>query len=258
MKKVFYLSLFASMLTSACSKSSDTGALKDAAMGIEKGEAGTFTFDTKDGVTITADYYPNEDARKIILLFHQAGYSRGEYKNIAPRLVDSGFACLAVDLRSGGLVNEVFNETAKRVEERSLPASYLDAKQDIITAIAYASSNTDKEIILWGSSYSASLSLMVAAEDSLVAKVVAFSPGEYLSNQSMVKNAVTNLDKPVFITGSSAEYDIIVRPIVIALNKAIITEHKPTGMSDHGSKTLWQQGKESSLIYAKVCGFMRE
>ncbi|MDB4160916.1 dienelactone hydrolase family protein [Bacteroidia bacterium] len=257
MKKVFYFTLFASMLSSACSTSSDKGALKDAAIGIEKGEAGTFTFDTKDGVTITADYYPNEDARKIILLLHQAGYSRGEYKSIAPRLVDSGFACLAVDLRSGGLVNEVFNETAKSAEEKSLPTSYIDAKQDIVTAIAYASANTDKEIILWGSSYSASLSLMVAAEDSLVAKVVAFSPGEYLSNQNMVKNAVTDLDKPVFITGSSAEFDIVVRPIVIALKNASTTEYRPKGPSDHGSKTLWQQSKESSLIYAKVCRFLK-
>tara|TARA_B110000902_G_scaffold110428_1_gene130333 strand:+ start:5374 stop:6150 length:777 start_codon:yes stop_codon:yes gene_type:complete len=258
MKKVFYFTLFAATLISACSTSSDKGALKDAAIGIEKGEAGTFTFDAKDGVTITADYYPNKGARKIILLFHQAGYSRGEYKNIAPRLVDSGFACLAVDLRSGGLVNEVFNETAKSAEEKSLPTSYIDAKQDIVTAIEYVTANTDKEIILWGSSYTASLSLMVAAEDSLVSKVVAFSPGEYLSNQNMVKNAVTSLDKPVFITGASAEFDIIVRPIVIALKQASVVEHKPKGLSDHGSKTLWQQGKESSLIYTKVCRFMKK
>jgi hypothetical protein len=99
---------------------------------------------------------------------------------------------------------------------------------------------------------------MVAAEDSLVSKVVAFSPGEYLSNQNMVKNAVTSLDKPVFITGASAEFDIIVRPIVIALKQASVVEHKPKGLSDHGSKTLWQQGKESSLIYTKVCRFMKK
>ena len=151
-----------------------------------------------------------------------------------------------------------FNETARSAEENNLGTSYIDAKQDIITAIAYASANTDKEIILWGSSYTASLSLMVAAEDSLVSKVVAFSPGEYLSNQSMVKNAVVNLEIPVFITSSSAEFDIIVRPVISALTKANVTEHKPKGMSDHGSKTLWQQGKESTLIYTKVCRFMKE
>jgi len=41
--------------------------------------------------------YPNDGASEIVLLFHQAGFSRGEFKNIAPRLVDSGFECLAVD-----------------------------------------------------------------------------------------------------------------------------------------------------------------
>lgn len=256
MKKVFYFAIAATMLAAACTTSTDKGAIADAAKGLEKGQAGTFTFEANDGVTVTADYYPNESAKKIIILLHQAGYSRGEYKDIAPRLVDSGFACLAVDLRSGKFVNEIFNETAKSAAAQGLATEYMDAKQDIEAAIAYASENTDKEIILWGSSYSASLALMIASTDSTVSKVVAFSPGEYLATQNTVKNAVTGFYKPVYITGSSAEYDIVVKPILNAMSKAQVTAYRPTGMSDHGSKTLYINGAETNKMYADIVAFI--
>ena len=59
-------------------------------------------FSSKDGVRITADYYKvHADTVPLILLFHQAGWSRGEYIEIAPRLTQMGFNCMAIDLRSG-------------------------------------------------------------------------------------------------------------------------------------------------------------
>lgn len=256
MKKVFYTAIATVMLATACNTSTDKGAIADAAKGLEKGQAGTFTFSAKDGVTITADYYPNEKSNKIIILLHQADFSRGEYNNIAPRLVDSGFACIAVDLRSGKMVNEIYNETAKSAASKGLSTSYTDAKQDVQAAITYAAENTDKEIILWGSSYSASLALMVASEEPKVSKVVTFSPGEYLTTQNTVKNAVSNLNKPVFVTGASAEYDLVVKPIVNALTNAQVTEYKPSGMSDHGSKTLWINSSETNTVYTQIVDFL--
>jgi hypothetical protein len=46
------------------------------------------TFPSGDGVTCTADLYRvhPDPATPFIVLFHQAGYSRGEYREIAPRL----------------------------------------------------------------------------------------------------------------------------------------------------------------------------
>jgi len=256
MNKVFYLALLLALAT-ACNTSSDKGAIAEAAQGIEKGEAGTFKFGAADGVEITADYYPNAEASKLIILLHQAQFSRGEYTAIAPRLVDSGFACLAVDLRSGGLANEIFNETAKSARAMNLPTEYLDAKQDIEAAIAYAASNTDKEIILWGSSYSASLALMVATENAKVSKVIVFSPGEYLANQNSVKTAIAGLEKPVFVTGSEAEYDMVVKPLVNSMTKANVQEFKPKGLSDHGSKTLRLAGENTNKLYKEICSFIR-
>jgi len=63
----------------------------------------TITFPSHEGVTITADLYITNEDKNIpfIVLFHQAGFSRGEYREIAPKLNKLGFNCMAIDQRSG-------------------------------------------------------------------------------------------------------------------------------------------------------------
>jgi hypothetical protein len=67
------------------------------------------TFSASDSLRITADLYFNNYNYPFILLFHQNGYSRGEYAGIAEKLMNLDYNCLAVDLRSGGKVNYVKN-----------------------------------------------------------------------------------------------------------------------------------------------------
>ncbi|MDC1395486.1 dienelactone hydrolase family protein [Bacteroidia bacterium] len=256
MNKLFYFALIVVLASSACNTSSDSGKLGEVAKSVELLSSGTITFPSKDGLEITADYYPNESAMKIIILCHQAGFSRAEYRDIAPRLVDSGFACLAIDQRSGKLVNEVFNETAKAAETKGLSTKYIDSKIDIEAAIDFVAENTEKEIYVWGSSYSASLALMIGNEDERVKKVIAFSPGEYLGNQNTVRPAIEGLSKPVFITGGSLEYDLVVKQIVEVLPLQNLTTFKPEGASDHGSKTLWMVGENTDLTYQKLFDFL--
>lgn len=258
MKKVFYLIITLGVFFVACTKKSNKGAMEAVAKSLKKGESGILTYEAADGVVITADYYPNKDASQLIVLLHQADFSRGAYKNIAPRLVDSGFACLAVDLRGGKIANEVYNETQKSAESLGLSTGYIEALKDIVATTTYVLDDNELEIVLWGSSYSASLALMHAAIESRVAKVVAFSPGEYLSNQNTVRSTIADLDKPVFLTGGSAEFDLVVQPIISGLPKAKITQWKPTGRSDHGSKTLWQPGEATDQLYTMICAFLRK
>ncbi len=63
----------------------------------------TIHLKSADGLLITADSYLPHDTNTapLIVLFHQAGSSRGEYSEIAPRLNELGFNCIAVDQRSG-------------------------------------------------------------------------------------------------------------------------------------------------------------
>ena len=70
------------------------------------------SFVAEDGLEITADLYEINPSKPYILLFHQAGSSRGEYLQIANKILKFGYNCLAVDLRSGGEVNFIQNHTA--------------------------------------------------------------------------------------------------------------------------------------------------
>ena len=256
MNKLFYFFIISVMLLVACSSNTDKGNLAAVSNNAKLGEAGKVTFQSLDSLEITADYYPNNDAERIIILCHQASFSRGAYKDIAPRLVDSGYACLAIDLRSGNMAKEVLNETANRAREQGLSQKYADAKQDIQAAINFVAENSTKEIYLWGSSYSASLSLIIAKENDRVKKVVAFSPGEFLGNQETVRSAIPDLDKPVFITGGEAEYKIVVQPIVDILPKLNVKAVKQK-MGNHGSKTLWDNNENTKNLYDELFRFLK-
>ncbi len=138
----------------------------------------TVNYKSSDGLDITADLYLQDKSYPFILLFHQANFSRGEYLETAPRFVKIGYNCLVVDLRSGKEVNYIQNETAKKAIELKLPTGYLDAEKDIIASINYIKQYTKDKIILAGSSYSASLVLLIAKHNPMVSAVLAFSPGE--------------------------------------------------------------------------------
>ena len=97
----------------------------------------TITFSSKDGLKVTADLYQTHpDTAPFILLFHQAGWSRGEYLEIAPKLNKLGFNCLAVDQRSGNKVNNVPNETFRKAQQEMKPTQYLTAIPDMEAAIS--------------------------------------------------------------------------------------------------------------------------
>ena len=72
---------------------------------------------------------------------------------------------MAVDQRSGHRVNGVENETAKQAKAADKQTGYVDALPDIDAAIKYTRQHhAANKIIIWGSSYSASLVLKLAGE----------------------------------------------------------------------------------------------
>ena len=99
----------------------------------------TNEFPAPDDLKITADLYlvSEEKQTPLIVLCHQAGWSRGEYREIAPKLNQLGFNCLAIDQRSGGKVNDVPNETVRAALAAKKATTFIDAEQDIIAAIKW-------------------------------------------------------------------------------------------------------------------------
>ncbi|MDE3136806.1 MAG: alpha/beta fold hydrolase [Acidobacteriota bacterium] len=195
-------------------------------------------FRAADGVTVYGDFYSNgRPHRPLILLFHQAGSNRGEYATIAPRLVGAGFNCLAIDQRAGG---EMWGRKNETVEHLGHSAPYLEAERDLQAALDWARSRKEKgKVILWGSSYSASLVFALAAHHpDEVSGLLAFSPGEYFEHKDMIRQAAAQVHVPVFITcGGSAQEAANARPIYEAVaSKEKVFFIPPIGV--HGSKTL--------------------
>jgi len=219
-------------------------------------ESGLVTFEAEDGLTISADLYRTEDdAAPYIILFHQAGYSRGEYLEIAPRLNGMGFNCLAVDQRSGGVANGVKNMT---VETNGPGYSYADAFPDLKAALLYAKKDLRaKKIIIWGSSYSAALSFALASEfPEDVNAVLAFSPGEYFSlDDKKIADYAANIQCPVFIAAEAAITNSYNQAKPIYDNTP--DDHKVYCETNiHGSEALWSNNDNSELYWQQVSEFL--
>ncbi len=198
---------------------------------------GQIEFPSKDDLPITADLYHKEGNKDFILLCHQAGFSRGEYINTAPKLLEMGFDCLAIDQRAGRKANDIYNETFKAAVARQMNVRYTDAVQDIEAAINKAYElNNNQPIILVGSSYSAALALYLGNTDKVKA-IAAFSPGEYIRGFE-IGQAAKALKKPVFVTCAKKEITAV-EQLLIPMAKENLIFYKPSEKGIHGSRALW-------------------
>lgn len=156
-------------------------AQRDANGGSYEIEIREISFYTSDSINIFGDLYIADPDLPIILLFHQGGSNaRGEYKSIIPELVKEPFNILAIDQRRGGQYFGSYNRTLTQIEDHSYsnPYSYCDAYNNLEAALNFVIESGFKgKRILWGSSYSASLAIQLAAKRPRdVAGVLAFSP----------------------------------------------------------------------------------
>lgn len=230
---------------------------------VSASEATVVEFASEDGLAITADVYIADEDRKtpFIVLFHQARWSRGEYLEIAPRLNDLGFNCMAVDLRSGGSVNGVDNESAARANAIGSGTTYVDALPDVEAALRYARVHDAQGLLIaWGSSYSASLVLKAAGDQpELVDGVLAFAPGEYFMKQGKssdwIARSAKNIDDPIFITSARSEKEAWF-PIFEAIPSKDKAFYLPSSEGNHGSRALWGQFPDSDGYWEAVEEFL--
>ena len=142
----------------------------------------------KDKTRVYASYYrAMNNNSKIVLLFHQAGSNRMEYEPLLSSLHIAGFDTLTVDQRSGDTRWGADNMTVKRIGQS---AEYADAYPDLETALEYAVKRKYKTIVVVGSSYSASLAIVLGSKNpNKIDAVAAFSPGEYFPDKNWIKTA---------------------------------------------------------------------
>lgn len=212
------------------------------------------TFTAEDGLNITADLYQVNVSKPYIILLHQAGYSRGEYRQIANKIVKFGYNCLAVDLRSGGEVNYIQNHTALLAVQQGYAVDYLSSQKDIEAAIKWVKERSNEPVILFGSSFSASLSLLEAKNNPDVKAVIAFSPGEFFNPGLSVQTEIRELGKPVFAASSQRELQYLdtLLSFVSDTNKTIFA---PKEGGEHGSKSLWQSNPNNQEYWLALTMF---
>jgi len=224
----------------------------------------TITFPSGDEVIITADTYIKYEINSpFILLFHQAGWSRGEYRETALKLNELGFNCMAIDLRSGNEVNGIKNETKIEADKLKKKTDYINAYADMESALMYADMHFAKgKLIILGSSYSSSLALKLAAENpETVDGVLAFSPGEYFAksgkSEIFITESVKNLNCPVFIT-SAKEEKTDWQTIFSAIPSKEKTSFIPESTGNHGSRALWEKFNDSESYWQAVKEFLTQ
>jgi alpha-beta hydrolase superfamily lysophospholipase len=211
-------------------------------------------FFAEDGLKVTADLYEVNPEKPYVLLFHQAGYSRGEYREITSKIIKFGYNCLAVDLRSGGEINFIQNNTALMAIQQGFSTDYLSSKRDIQAAIKWVKDRSDKQVVLFGSSFSASLCLLTAMNNDDIKAVIAFSPGEFFGSEIKVQKEIENLGIPVFAASSSREIQYLdtILSFVPSSNKTIFA---PKTGGEHGSKSLWKSNSNNQEYWLALTMF---
>ncbi|MBN2082751.1 alpha/beta fold hydrolase [bacterium] len=134
---------------------------------------------TLDGWHVAAWYWaPKTDKAPGVILVHMRGKDKSTWGTLPDKLVDEGYAVIAIDLRGHG---ETLNPQGQKVLLNSLTeADYQAMLNDIAAAHAAlaAEQNVDGErVAIIGASIGANLGIMYAAGDRRVRTVVALSPG---------------------------------------------------------------------------------
>lgn len=213
---------------------------------------------TEDGLEIVGDLYIKDKSYPFILLFHQAQSSRGEYQEIAQKLLNLDYNCLAIDLRYGYKMNHVQNQTARHAHVMDLPRNKPDALDDVQASINYIYRRYQQPVILFGSEYSASLAMLAGQDNYKVSAVVAFSPGEYFQPRFTVQDSLSGFDKPLFIAASEVEKPFITNMIRGIPSANYTTYYLPEKGTAMGSKMLWEEHPNHQKYWFELLVFFKE
>ncbi len=215
------------------------------------------TFLSSDSLTITADHYYSKKTYPYILLFHTENSSRGEYDSIAGRFARMHYNCLAVDLRSGSSFGYVENETAKMARENGFNTLLAHSARDVDAAIDYAFRISGREMVLLGSSSSASLCLLEGIDNPKVRALMAFSPGEFFRPEKDIGQVASQISKPVFVTGSSDE-TVYLQEMFAHTDAKYLNLFIPSGnVNQRGSELLTPQNPDRDQYWLAVLIFVK-
>ena len=200
-------------------------------------------FYTSDSIQIFGDLYQTDKTAATILLFHQGGSNaRAEYKTIVPILTGEGFNVLTIDQRRGGQRMGNYNRTVAAIPQNRF--SYCDAYPDLDGALSYIiSAGFTGNKIVWGSSYSASLAIQLAANrPDEISAILSFSPasGEPLKDCNP-NELFETLKTPLLVLRPKKEMEIESVQIQFALAQQFNHQAYVAENGVHGSSMLVEE-----------------
>jgi len=213
-------------------------------------------FKASDSLDVIAHLYEMDSSYPYIILLHQGNYSKGEFKEIAISLLKLKYNCLAVDLRYGGSINSVPDETAINAKNERVLRSMYDSRLDIEAAINYAYQKSNQNMILLGSSYSATLSLKIGKDSPYVKAIIAYSPGEFFRNQFLIHDELDGIDKPIYVAGTQLEYSYLKKLTELVPKKNLVVFQPQNDDGKHGAKALWKTDKVSKEYWLSLLMFI--
>ncbi len=164
------------------------------------------SFLSADSLEINADIYFSADSLPYLILLHEQGSSRGEFESLAKRFQKMDYNCMAVDIRNGGNANFISNETVRRTRQGNYILGREEVENDIRASVNYAFNKSGKEVVLLGSGATGSLCMKITKEMGEIKGVIALSPGEFYAPFLSIQDTISNMEKPVFVASTKAEY----------------------------------------------------
>ena len=112
-----------------------------------------------------------------------------------------------------------------------------------------------QSIVLVGSSYSASLVLLIGKNNDKVKAVAAFSPGEYIEGIS-IQGSIIGYEKPIFVTSSKTETEAT-KSIISEVDTVWTNQFLPDFEGIHGSRALWETTEGSEKYWDAFKTFLK-
>lgn len=148
-------------------------------------EADPVSFVTGDGLRLSGWWFDRPDSNKVVIGAHAYHGTKADMLGVGAGLWRAGFSVLLFDFRGNG-------------DSQDGPQSLAHYEQrDLEAAIDYAAARRpDAEIDLLGMSMGAAVSILVAARDPRVGKVIADS--SFADMRGVIRAAAANLRLPPF------------------------------------------------------------
>lgn len=211
-----------------------------------------------DNLIITADNYFSRKDNPYILLFHTERSSRGEFDSLAYRFAKMHYNCLAVDLRSGDSYGYIKNETALYARKKGFDNRLASVEKDIISSIDYIRTISDQNVILLGSSSSATMAIKTATSQTGIDGVIALSPGEFFIPEYELADNIQDIGFPLFLAGNSNEAKYLEKMVSTKNDDSAISIAVSSASGNvRGSDLLRKSNPSSDEYWMSVLIFIR-